>query len=75
MTLVRNAHGRPLPCCWDDCTKSGHEENKVVRREGAEGGGIKNLHYVFCSQAHKMLYVNSHQDFGNLPMGSRGLIL
>jgi hypothetical protein len=70
MTLVRNASGRPLPCCWDDCTKSGHEEQKVVVQDGN-----KNLHYVFCGQAHKMLYVNSKKDYGNLPGGSKGLIL
>lgn len=61
MTLVRNGVGEPLPCCWDDCWKHGHEEHKVVKR-GERG----NLHYVFCSEQHRLYYVNGHRSYGNV---------
>lgn len=75
MTLVRGQNGVPLPCCWDDCERPGHEENKLVRQENDT-----QLHYVFCSPTHRQLYTTSHISHGNLtPAGPRrsplGLII
>jgi YHS domain-containing protein len=77
MTLVRNGSGVALLCCWDDCEKPGHEEIKVVTREGTKAKP-KDTHYVFCSAAHKSLFKNSHHSYGNAAPGERsplGLIL
>ena len=75
MTYVRDGQGVPLLCCWDDCEKLGHEEHKVIRTERT-----KRLHYVFCSETHRQLYLTSPVSHGNLaPSGPRrsplGLIL
>lgn len=60
-TMVRNGHGIPLQCCWDDCTEPGYDEIKVVVNEPR-----KKLHYIFCSETHKRFHINGHRDYGNL---------
>lgn len=60
-TPVINSLGNHLPCCWDDCERDGYDEIKVVVKEPQ-----KQLHYVFCSERHKRLYLNAHHDYGRL---------
>lgn len=61
-TLVRNTStGIPMMCCWDDCTRDGYDEIKIIVREPQ-----KNLHYIFCSERHKRLYTTAHREYGKL---------
>jgi hypothetical protein len=69
MTYVRKADGGKIVCNWDDCEKFGHEEFKAVVREPA-----KNLHYIFCGEGHKALWVNSQRDNGNAASGSKSAL-
>ena len=54
-----------LLCCWQECEKDGVEMHKARVKEGTAG----YCFYVFCSERHKMYWVNSHRDNGNLPAG------
>jgi hypothetical protein len=60
-------------CCWNDCVELAHEQHKVVVREGKDESmtQVQTLTYVFCCQQHKMYYVHSHRDLGNLPTNYR----
>jgi len=62
--------GAHLPCCWDICEKDGVELHKTRVRSGVE-----SVTYVFCSDRHRMYWVNSHRDNGNLPAGYRSTML
>lgn len=86
MTRVRDDLGA-LPCCWDTCERDGSTSYVVVvtdnvgpRRERVgpivyrAPAGAREIRYVFCSERHKMLYVNAHANRGNLPSGARGLL-
>lgn len=46
---------------------------KVVANNGRNEhtGQPQTLTYVFCCIGHKMFYVNSHRDLGQLPNGYR----
>lgn len=63
-TLVRlvGTDGRPVTCAWDDCTRPGYEELKVIVKEP----GGKNLHYIFCSERHKAYHLGGHEHYGQL---------
>jgi hypothetical protein len=65
--------GEPFMCCWNDCTEKGHEEIKVVVPNGMNQytREPQTLTYIFCSRQHRMYYVNSHKDLGNLPANYR----
>ena len=58
--------GRRLMCCWDTCERDGVTLYETRVREG-----VQNTIYVFCSERHKMLWVNSSRDLGKLPKGYR----
>lgn len=88
MTRVRDEQGI-LPCCWADCERAGstmHQVHQVdVEQPHREydsrlrlyvnvPGRRKVITYVFCSERHRMMYVNGAKSFGNLPLGSRGLL-
>jgi len=86
VTVVRNRVGKILPCCWDDCERAGHTQfearvpaEPIDETEAwmvATGQVPQPMAiYVFCSVRHKMLWVNSHRDNGNLPAGYRGTLL
>ncbi len=83
MTHVRNpVSGMPFSCAWDDCPRDGHDEFKVLERDGllslADGcspllvGTPKVIHWIFCSPRHKEYWQNAPRDHGNLPQGARG---
>lgn len=55
--LVRNAHGRPLPCCWSDCWERGSTKHTVVvPHDGPEREG-DTLTYIFCGPSHRALWL------------------
>lgn len=61
--------GSWLLCCFDDCERQGLELHKAVVNDGYEpiydprtGHTVyvpKTITYVFCSNGHKMLWVDS----------------
>jgi hypothetical protein len=69
MSYVRNQLGDPLLCCWDDCGQYGHYEARSVRVQ--EGRPVT---YVFCCPRHQEYWINSVEDNGNLPSGSKRLL-
>ncbi len=72
MNLVRDPlTGVPLLCCWDDCGQYG--QNGIQTRENVGPG--KTLTYIFCTDVHRMYWVNSKRSYGNLPSGSRSALL
>lgn len=87
MTLVRNTvTKRILPCCWDDCDRAGHTQWQArVPREPDDATEARLIAtgqipppmsiYIFCSDRHRMMWVNGHRSYGNLPSGSRGTLL
>lgn len=54
---VRNAHGKPLPCCWAECWAQGSTRHTVVAPHDAPGREGDTLTYVFCGPAHKALWL------------------
>lgn len=60
-TLVPGTQSPFILCAWDTCGRYGYDEIKVVVKEPS-----KELHYIFCSEAHKSFYVHSHRDNGKL---------
>lgn len=70
--VIDNDDGSKIPCMWSDCQLPGHEEIKALV---TVPGTLRAVHYVFCTLRHKMYWVNSHHDLGNLPTGSKGTIL
>lgn len=81
MTKVRNLRGKPLPCCWSDCTRDGSTANRrEVPHDDPKFPGEK-LIYIFCSPAHAMLWSDGstgRATHGNMLPGQRsplGLIL
>ena len=70
--LVRNAHGKPLPCVWDDCWEHGDNRHRVEVDHDAPKFKGEKLVYIFCSERHRDYWRHSTKDRGNLPTGSRG---
>lgn len=67
---VRNRFGRPLPCCWSDCTRHGDNRIQFVSHEKDEWGP-KELTYIFCSETHKRYYVELvRQQHAQHPLGN-----
>ncbi len=60
---------RHIMCAWDTCERDGYELHKVVTNNAAPGKPPNLLRYVFCTERHKMYWVNSHRSYGNLPPG------
>lgn len=67
--LVRNAHGQPLPCCWQECWARGSTRHEVRVAHDAPGREGDTLTYVFCGPAHKA------QWLGQTAAAQRGLII
>lgn len=51
--LVRNLAGRPLPCCWADCWRSGRTDQGVILKHDAPDRQGDTLTYIFCSPTHR----------------------
>lgn len=76
---ARSGETRWLPCCWDDCERTGttlfrtrfHDHNRGV---ACDAPWAKHVWYVFCSERHRQLFLNSHNEYGKLAPGTgRGL--
>jgi hypothetical protein len=55
VVLVRNWHGNPLLCNWDDCDKLG---NDVIHVDVRTGGVERPTRYIFCSDRHLEMFVD-----------------
>jgi hypothetical protein len=69
-----------LLCCWEDCERQGVQAHKTFSHDHARGlrcdsAMSKHSWFVFCSERHRQLFLNSHISKGNLPTGERGRIL
>jgi len=53
---VRNAHGKPLPCCWAECWTPGSTKYTVVAPHDAPGREGDTLTYIFCGPVHRALW-------------------
>lgn len=67
-TVRSGVTDRIIPCCWAECDRPGLKAHQLVVPENPQ----KNLIYLFCSDRHRALYVNSHRSYGNLLSGQRG---
>lgn len=67
--MISGATGRKIPCCWTECERLGD-----TRYECRVNEPRRTIHYLFCSERHKMLWVNSVPDMGNLPSGSKSAL-
>jgi hypothetical protein len=67
--LVRNAHGKPLPCCWSECWRDGSTKHQVVAPHDGPGREGDTLTYIFCGQVHRALWL------GLTPPAKTGLIV
>lgn len=65
--LVRNAHGKPLPCCWAECWTPGSLKHKAVAPHDGPGREGDTLTYLFCGPVHKALWL------GQSPPGATAL--
>lgn len=70
-----------LPCCWDDCQRSGTTLHRTRYHSHARGIPCdhptlgKHVWYVFCSERHRQLFLASHRSgYGRLPVGERGRV-
>jgi hypothetical protein len=81
--LVRNAHGKPLPCCWSDCWTPGSTRHQVTvpHDSPSRPGAADTLTYIFCGPVHKSMWLGSSlrtDNYGNThdgPASRSGLIL
>lgn len=63
-----------LLCCWDTCEKYGVTLYRVRIFEGVnpQAGNAPIYSWkIFCSEGHKMYYVNAPRGLNNLPPGYR----
>jgi hypothetical protein len=69
--VINLDHGgsRHVACAWDTCELDGYDSNKVEINYGADGAPPHIVKHVFCSERHKMFWVNSVRDLNNLPPG------
>lgn len=70
--VIDPSDGARLLCCWDTCEVYGTELHKVRIFEGVnpQAGNAPIYSWkVFCTERHKMYYVNSVKDLNNLPAG------
>lgn len=69
MRKVSGTTGNYIPCCWSDCGRHGDTRYEHIEREG-----INTMHWLFCSERHKALWLFSPKRNNQLPTGSRGMI-
>jgi hypothetical protein len=72
--------GTWLKCCWDDCERQGFDSHKTRFHDHAHGlpcdhPDAKHVWYVFCSNRHRDYFLHSHRSMGNLPPGSRLMLI
>lgn len=64
-----------LRCGWDDCERQGVDLHKTrfhdhPPRMRCDSIDAKHVFYVFCSDGHKNLFLNSHRNMGNRTPGT-----
>jgi hypothetical protein len=74
--VLSHHSGTWIICSWFECEQQGYELHKAVVHDHARGLPCnhelsRHTHYVFCSDAHKQYWVNSHRSMNNLPAGER----
>lgn len=72
--------GTWLLCCWDDCERQGYDTHRTRFHDHAHGlpcshPDAKHVWYVFCSNRHRDYFLHSHRSMGNLPPGSKLMLL
>jgi hypothetical protein len=60
---------RHVMCAWDTCEKDGFDLHQTRVNYGADGAAPHIVKHVFCTERHKMFWVNSVRNLGNLPPG------
>jgi hypothetical protein len=68
--------GNWITCAWFECTRTAYELYKSTFHEHAhelpcDSPMSQHVHFIFCSERHRMYYKNSHIEFGQLPAGYR----
>lgn len=69
--------GRRIVCAWADCEADGVNLYLTVVHDHStrcDHPDAKHPKYLFCSERHKMYWVNSHRNMWNLPAGSRNVM-
>lgn len=68
--VINLDHGgsRHVTCAWDTCERDGYDTNKVVVNYG-KADTPHEVKHVFCTERHKMYWINSVRNLGNLPPG------
>ena len=71
---ARQGETRWLLCCWDDCQEYGVDLHKTMFHDHARGlpcphPDSRHIWYVFCSERHRQLFLNSHHAYGKLGAG------
>ncbi len=56
---VRNASGKPLLCCWNDCDRDGYDNYKLVVPHDSPQRPGDTLTYIFCGPMHRNYYVSA----------------
>jgi hypothetical protein len=74
--VLSRDNDRWLRCCWDDCDNQGYELHKTRFHDHPRGTACdfpdaKHLWYVFCTDRHRMFFLNSHRANGMLPAGAK----
>lgn len=70
--VINLDHGgaKHVMCAWDDCELDGFDLHQARVNYGtAETPHV--VKHVFCTERHKMFWVNSVRSYGNLPPGYR----
>jgi hypothetical protein len=71
-TIISPDDGTPDLCGWDDCERPLTTLWKVRIYEGtSRGGGPVYSWKFFCSNRHRMYYINAPRDHLRLPAGHR----
>lgn len=72
--VLSRTTGTWIQCCWFECEKPGYELYKSVLHEHAKTMTCdhpmsQHVNFIFCSERHRQLYLNSHRNMGQLPPG------
>jgi len=69
VTRIYDSSQTCLPCFWQDCNKAAQMQFRAVVRQADH-----DVWFAFCSERHKMYWVNGHRAFGTLPAGAKSLL-
>ncbi len=77
--VLSSTTGTWIPCCWFECEKPGYELYKSVLHEHmktmpCDHPMSQHVNFLFCTERHRQLYLNSHRNMGQLPPGYKKLV-